>query len=500
MAEQPSGYKPPTPAPVNCTDPCTLAIFGARGDLARRKLWPALYNLEIDGALPTCFIILGLGRHEVTREDFQREVQGDIYEFSRRPLDAAVWERFCARIHYFVGDLKQAAMYTALAKQMTALERACGTQGNRVFYCAVPPSVTPALLEQLQAASLLRRQAGKPWTRVVLEKPFGRDLASARALNGRLRTMLDESQIYRIDHYLAKETVQNILVFRFANLLFEPAWDRRSIDSVQITMAESIGIGERGTFYEETGVVRDVMQNHLLQLLALVAMEPPVVLDAESFRDEVVKVLRAVRPALAEDAVRGQYRGYRAEPDVAADSVTPTFAAMCLLVDNWRWHGVPFYLRAGKRLAKQVTEIDIRFGKVPHCLFGDGDVCARLEPNVLSLRIQPEEQINLSFLAKPPGSRLDVQREDLNFCYHCKYGTTPTEAYERLIMNVFQGDPTLFVRSDAVEAQWRIVEPLLHAWDAQPPTDFPNYDPGSWGPASADTLLAREGRGWWVGE
>jgi len=488
MTEQPSGS----------AEACTLVIFGSRGDLSQRKLWPALYNLDVDGALPAHFNILGIGRHAVTVDQFRAEVRNDITTFSRRPLDPAVWQRFQARISYFVGDAEAPAMFPPLKQYLEQLGRECGTSGNVVYYFAVPPSVTPPLLDHLHTSGLLPRQTRQPWVRVVLEKPFGRDMASAHALNEQLREMLDEAQVYRIDHYLAKETVQNILVFRFANLLFEPVWNSRYIDSVQITMAEKIGIGDRGAFYEEAGVVRDVVQNHLLQLLALVAMEPPVKMDAESFRDEVEKVLRAVQSAQAADAVRGQYVGYRAEPSVAPDSVTPTYAALRLAVDNWRWHGVPFYLRAGKRLATQVTEIDIRFRGVPHCLFDDDEVCARLDPNVLSLRIQPEEQINLTFLAKPPGNRLDVQQEDMNFCYHCKYGTTPTEAYERLILNVFQGDPTLFVRSDAVETQWRIVEPLLQDWDAHPPTDFPNYAPGSWGPPAAETLLEREGKTWWV--
>ena len=481
-----------------CLEPCTLAIFGSRGDLAQRKLWPALYNLEVDGALPPCFFLLGLGRRPVALPAFLDEVRDDIVAHSRRPLDPAVWERFCARVDYFSGDFDQADTMADLGRRIAARERTSGAPGNRVFYFAVPPSTLAGLLDRLSAAGLLPRQRQTPWTRIVLEKPFGHDLASARELNAHLRALLDEEQIYRIDHYLAKETVQNLLVFRFGNTLFESAWNRQYIDSVQITMAESIGIGERGVFYEEAGVVRDVVQNHLLQLLALVAMEPPLKIEAEEFRDEVVKVLRAVLPADPAAAVRGQYAGYRQEPHVAPDSATPTFAALCLFVDNWRWQGVPFYLRAGKRLARQATEIDIRFRPVPHCTFDDTEVCDRLAPNVLALRIQPEEQINLTFLAKPPGSHLDVREEDLNYCYHCKYGATQAEAYERLILNVFQGDPTLFVRSDAVEAQWRIVEPLLNAWNATPPADFPNYPPDTWGPPASDELPRRDGRKWLV--
>jgi glucose-6-phosphate 1-dehydrogenase len=339
---------------------------------------------------------------------------------------------------------------------------------------------------------------------VILEKPFGRDLASALALNRRVAEVLDESQVYRIDHYLAKETVQNILVFRFGNSLFEPAWNRQHIDHVQITMAEEIGVGTRGAFYEEVGALRDVFQNHLLQLLSLVAMEPPSSFDANPLRDERVKVLKAIRLLLPEEvqreAIRGQYAGYREEPHVAPDSRTPTYAALRLFIDNWRWQGVPFYLRTGKRLPQRLTEIAIQFRSVPLCLFGNSAVCAKLAPNVLVLRIQPDEGINLSFMLKPPGASMDLTEADLRFSYREQFAYDPPEAYERLLFNCLQGDATLFVRSDAVEVQWRVVEPLLEAWEQGLALEFPNYAPGSWGPAAADDLLHRDGRSWRKGD
>lgn len=486
------------PAKVEPPGSCMIIIFGSRGDLAQRKLWPALYNLDADNALPKRCILLGLGRRPIEQEAFIQAVHQEITTHGSQPIDPVVWERFRERLTYFQGDFDEPETFATLRHEVQELERLHRTQGNRVFYLAVPPSVVCDLLTNLQKARLVYPRRHRAWSRVIFEKPFGSDLQSARELNRQVGSILHESQVYRIDHYLAKETVQNILVFRFGNSLFESVWNRHYIDHVQITMAEEIGIGNRGAFYEEAGVVRDVVQNHLLELLSLVAMEPPTYFDAEGIRDEKLKVLRAIKAMTQEEvllnATRGQYVGYQEEPFVVPDSRTPTFVAMRLFVHNWRWNGVPFYIRAGKRLPERRTEIIIHFRETPVCMFCHDDKCHKQAGNELSLLIQPRESINLSFMVKPPGPCIITETVEMRFCYETQYGYHH-DAYERLLINCLQGDPTLFVRSDAVEAQWQIITPVLNAWE-EDTGKCPTYLPGTWGPPDADILLARDGQKW----
>lgn len=492
------------------TDACVVVIFGASGDLTKRKLVPAIYNLAVGRALPGGFACVGVARRSKTHEQFRAEMKEGVSKFSRRkPLDAALWGDFERGLSYVAGEFGSPKTYEDLRVHLEALDKERGTRGNRLFYLAVPPSEFGPIVQGLREAHLVARPGpGAPFTRVVFEKPFGHDLTSAVALNDTIATVFREQQVYRIDHYLGKETVQNLLVFRFANSLFEPLWNREHVDHVQITVAEDIGVEGRGKFYEQTGVTKDIVENHLMQLLCLTAMEPPISLGADAVRDEKVKVLRSLRPmersVVGESVVRGQYgRGfvradevcaYREEPDVAPDSPIDTYVAMKVMVDNWRWNGVPFYVRAGKRLARRVTEIAVHFKRVPHTLFRspDGGIAA----NVLALRIQPDEGIALRFTSKEPGQRTILRDVAMDFRYGAAFGSNTPEAYERLLLDAMRGEATLFTRRDEVEEQWAFIDHVTGAWRAQGNVPPPMYPAGTWGPEQADDLLARDGRRW----
>jgi len=489
--------------------PCTIVIFGAAGDLTKRKLLPALYNLKASGLLPRQLAIVGVTRKEKSHEQFREEQSKDIREFATRAVEETLWEELRSALYYQAGEFTDAETYTKLKALLEEVEKAHGTEGNVLFYFATPPNFFGEIVKRLGEAGLARSEGGG-WRRVVVEKPFGRDLDSARALNAELARVLDESQIYRIDHYLGKETVQNIMVFRFANGLFEPVWNRRYVDHVPIMVAETVGVEDRGNYYETAGVVRDMIQNHMFQLLTLVAMEPPTSFQANAVRDEKVKVLKAVRSMKPEDvlkqAVRGQYGpgvidgqpapGYRSEPKVSPSSNTETYAALRLQVENWRWAGVPFYLRSGKRLARRDTEIMIQFRRPPLLLFDERE--EQVEPNRLVLHIQPDEGIEIRMKAKHPGPSMELNTVKLEFSYKQFGETSAATGYERLLHDSMVGDSTLFHRADMVEESWRIATPIVDVWASLPPRDFPNYAAGTWGPAAADALIQQDGRSWWL--
>jgi glucose-6-phosphate 1-dehydrogenase len=490
-------------------DPATFVLFGATGDLAHRKVIPALYQLWRTHLLPHEFTIVAVGRRPYTDEAFRSELKASLDAHSRvLPVDRGAWDELADRIVYHQGDFGDPALYQGLSDRLDRLDEEHATRGNRIFYLASQPSAFAAIVAGLGRVGLDHERHEGGWRRIVIEKPFGRDLNSAIRLNREVGKVFRERQVYRIDHYLGKETVRNLLVFRFANGIFEPIWNRRHIDHVQITVAESIGIEGRGAFYEETGASRDFLQNHLLQLLSLVAMEPPANFEADALRDEKVKVIRAIpemtREQVTRDVVRGQYgpgwvsakpvAGYREEPDVDPASETETYVAARLTIDDWRWSGVPFYLRMGKRLPKRATEIAIQFKEVPHQLFKDS--ASDPEANLLAMRIQPDEGIMLRFGAKVPGLGIDVRNVTMDFTYGSAFQTDSPDAYETLILDALLGDASLFTRADEVEEAWSIVDPIVEAWAEMPVPDFPNYESGTWGPDIADDLLARDGRRW----
>ncbi len=502
-------------------DPCTMVILGAMGDLTRRKLMPAVYELMKEHLVSDSFAVIGVGRDSLPNDDAFRALMRTALQESEEVhrLDDELWQALCPRLHYVCGELTDASTYTSIGKRLEELERDRRPDDrNRLFYLAVPPSVFEPIVRELSGSGIAPRvtdDAQRPWARIVIEKPFGRSLATAKELNQLVLSLFDECQVFRIDHYLGKETVQNVLVLRFANSIFEPIWSRHWIHHVQITAAESVGVGSRGRYYEEAGVIRDMFQNHLLQLLTLTAMEPPALMSADAVRDEKVKVLKSVRwlnPRIIPDhAVRAQYRagpingklvpGYIEEPDVDPTSMTPTYAAVRMFIDNWRWNGVPFYLRSGKRMKKRVSEIAVRFRSPPHLMFGQ-KTRSGLEPNVLVMRVQPNEGISLHFEVKVPGaavaltSEIEVAPVDMDFTYSDVFGETAAPAYETLLLDVMIGEATLFTRSDEVEAAWRVVDPLIQYWEQNPPDQMPTYQAGTWGPREADELIGEDGVRW----
>ena len=488
--------------------PCIMVIFGAAGDLTKRKLIPALYNLKHRNLLSDNFAVIGVARAELNDQEFRSRLSDDMREFATDDIDPNEWAWLEERLYYLSGDFNDDQTYSRLKDLLEKIDKERNGRGNYFFYLATAPEYFAPVVQKLGAVGLTGEE-NNHWRRAVIEKPFGRDLDSAKKLNQEIKQVLNENQIYRIDHYLGKETVQNILVFRFGNGIFEPIWNRRYIDSVQITAAEKVGVEQRGGYYESAGALRDMVPNHLLQLVTLTAMEPPISFDADAVRDEQTKILHAIQHPSPEEvetrAVRGQYDegeidgakvpAYRNEPNVAPDSKVETFIALKLLIDNWRWADVPFYLRTGKRLAARDTEIAIQFKRAPFVLFRKTPV-ETLPTNRLVLHLQPDEGISLRFGAKIPGSMMSIGPVDMDFNYEDYFGEMASTGYERLLHDCMVGDATLFQRADQVEAGWSVVAPIQEVWYSQPPRSFPNYKAGTWGPKEADELLKRDGREW----
>jgi glucose-6-phosphate 1-dehydrogenase len=481
-------------------DPCAIVIFGASGDLTQRKLFPALYSLALRGLLPKQFGVVGVARSEESDDEFRERMKHAVQEFGRDQFRDETWDWLAGGMRYVATDFADNEGQDRVVQALNELDEQRGTAGNRVYYLAVPPAAIAMLIHGIG-----QRRSTEGWTRLIIEKPFGRDLASAQALNEEVKEHFAEREIFRIDHYLGKETVQNLLALRFANGIFEPIWNRQFVDHVQITVAESIGIEGRSAFYEEAGAIRDVFQNHMLQLVALTAMEPPIDFTADSVRNEKVKVLRALHTPGPKHVVRGQYGrgyiegeevpGYREEPGVASDSMTETYVAAKLYIDNWRWADTPFYVRSGKRLARRETTIAIEFKRAPHPPFEVDDEDAGLRPNVLVCHIQPDEGVSLGFAAKVPGQGLTLRTVHMDFLYGGTFRTGIPEAYERLLLDCLLGDATLFTRADEVEEQWSLVDAMVAYWKRDRPS-FPNYAAGTWGPAAAAELMRRDGRMW----
>ncbi|MFN2461095.1 MAG: glucose-6-phosphate dehydrogenase [Candidatus Velthaea sp.] len=490
-------------------DPCNIVFFGASGDLMKRMLMPAMYNLRLGDILPANCGIVGFSRSDFSDDAFRAEMKKSIDEFSRTgPAKDPMWSDFTKRLSYISGDFDDVACFQNLKAHLEKNDKELGTAGNRLFYLSTPPALFAPIIDMLDQSGLGPNQNRQGWSRIIIEKPFGTDLASARALQAEVEKVFNEKQVFRIDHYLGKEPVQDIMALRFANVIFEPIWNRRYVDSVQITASETVGVELRGGYYDNAGALRDMIQNHVVNLLTLVAMEPPALANFDAIRDEKFKVLTAIRPIerdrVFQDTARGQYGSgtiagkpappYRDEPDVNRTSNTETFAAVKFAIDNWRWAEVPFYLRSGKRLAHKTSEIAVRFKSIPHRLFGEvGDA---IDNNVLVMKIQPEEGISLRFSAKVPGPKMHIRSVSMDFNYGTGFGVVSPPAYERLIGDAMRGDATLFTRWDAVEAAWTTVTPILERWSEVPDETFPNYAAGSQGPASADRLLAADGREW----
>ncbi len=489
--------------------PTVVVIFGASGDLTARKLIPAVYNLSYDNLLPADFHLVGYGRKPIPDDEFRGLATDAIKEFSRRELNESVWGRVSANTSYVAGGYDEPAAFDRLAEHIAEIEKRLGREVQSLFYISTPPSVFAPILQNLGKSGLARKYLGQTHhSKVIIEKPFGKDLESARSLNATIRSVFEEHQVYRIDHYLGKETVQDLLVQRFANSIFEPLWNRNFIDSVQITVAEEVGVGTRGGYYEQSGALRDMIQNHTMQLLALTAMEPPVSLDAEAVRDEKVKVLKAIQPLRVGangDVARAQYgaglmggkqvKGYLEEEGIHPQSGTETYAAIRLSINNWRWQGVPFYLRSGKRMARRVTEIAVQFKRPPGTLFAESDRF-NLAPNTLAFQIQPDEGLSMVLNGKVPGLETRTQPVKMNFRYSTTFGSNTPEAYERLVLDAMIGDGTLFIRGDEAETSWKLYTPVLDAWGASGRDGMDTYAAGSWGPPNADELLGRNRHVW----